>query len=341
MGLYRQKGSDNWYIKYRDVRPFSTFVSDKKTAQQIFDKLKYQYSLGIYLPEQVKAKRTAPTFATLAAEYDAHVKVRLKGYAKGAKYVIAAARDYFRDRRINTIKTGDLHAYQTHLLSTGHNNETTNKYVSCARKMLKFAMKEKRWLTREEFADTAFDYLKVPQGRLRFLSIDEIDTLLSVTPKRIFDFVQIALRTGMRKGEILGLRYGIEIDMKHNIIMLSETKTDARREIHMDDELTRIFRDNPHRFKGKGQRVFPMSDQTVDYHFKRALEAAKITDFHFHDLRHTCASQLAMAGTPIAFIQKLLGHKRIEQTMKYAHLDRRQGIETVQKMSDILARKTA
>lgn len=341
MGLFKQRGSDNWYIKYRDVRPFSTRTADKKMAQQIFDKLKYQHTLGIYLPEIVKKQRTAPTFSTLADAYDEHAKVRLKSYMATAKYVIDSARQYFGDRRINTIKTGEMHSYQTALLERGLNNETANKYVACARKMLKFAMKEKRWLSREEFHDTEFDYLKVPEGRLRFLSIDEIDRLLSVTPKRIYDIVQVALRTGMRQGEILGLRYGIELDMKHGIIMLSETKTDARREIHMDVELTRIFRDNPNRFKGKGQRAFPMSDQTVTYHWLPALEAAAITDFHFHDLRHTCASQLAMAGTPIAFIQKLLGHKRIEQTMKYAHLDRRQGIETVQKMSDILARKTA
>jgi integrase len=54
--------------------------------------------------------------------------------------------------------------------------------------------------------------------------------------------------------------------------------------------------------------------------FYCAFKRAGILDFHFHDLRHTIASQLIMAGVDIATVKELLGHKSLFMTMRYAHL---------------------
>jgi len=54
--------------------------------------------------------------------------------------------------------------------------------------------------------------------------------------------------------------------------------------------------------------------------FNRVLDEAKVQNFRWHDLRHTFASRLVMAGAPLRAVQVLLGHKRIETTLRYSHL---------------------
>ena len=72
--------------------------------------------------------------------------------------------------------------------------------------------------------------------------------------------------------------------------------------------------------KGKGPRPVPEPVQDIHKAFNSALERAGIRDFHFHDLRHTFASQLAMRGASLKDLQELLGHKDPRMTARYAHL---------------------
>ena len=67
--------------------------------------------------------------------------------------------------------------------------------------------------------------------------------------------------------------------------------------------------------------------------FENAAEAAEIADFRWHDLRHTFASRLVMAGVPLRAVQLLLGHKRIETTLRYSHLGEAQLQEAVERLT--------
>jgi integrase len=165
---------------------------------------------------------------------------------------------------------------------------------------------------------------KEPQGRLRFLTEAEAGRLLAVcrkaaehpvAPRRspqLYPVVALALNTGMRKGEIMGLEWD-RIDFSRGVLQLEMTKNGTRREIPMNqavyDVLTALPRIGGRLFRGSVRKAF-----------EGALERAGIKNFHFHDLRHTFASWLAMRGRPLKEIQELLGHKSITQTERYAHL---------------------
>jgi integrase len=126
----------------------------------------------------------------------------------------------------------------------------------------------------------------------------------------------------MRKGEILGLKWD-NVDLKHRFILLDKTKNGDRREIPINDTLRGIFQgiarrlDVPYVFfdQSTGKAI-----QDVKRSFSSACRRAGIRDFHFHDMRHTFASHLVMAGIDITTVKELLGHKTLTMTLRYAHL---------------------
>ena len=78
----------------------------------------------------------------------------------------------------------------------------------------------------------------------------------------------------------------------------------------------------------------PIGKVTVHDSFKRACSAARINDFRFHDLRHTFASHLVMAGVDLVTVKELLGHKTIAMTNRYTHLAQEHKAQAVAKLED-------
>jgi len=165
---------------------------------------------------------------------------------------------------------------------------------------------------------------KVPQGRLRFLSEDEATRLLAecrraaehpVTTCRcphLVAAVEVALNTGMRRGEVMGLTWD-RVDLSRGVLQLETTKSGRRREIPMNRAVYDVLATLPR----SGARLFPTSVRAA---FLSAVERAGLANFHFHDLRHTFASWLVMRGRPLKEVQELLGHSSVRMTERYAHL---------------------
>ncbi|OHB90219.1 MAG: hypothetical protein A3D89_03630 [Planctomycetes bacterium RIFCSPHIGHO2_02_FULL_52_58] len=157
--------------------------------------------------------------------------------------------------------------------------------------------------------------------RLRFLSKTECQTLIETCTPHLKPIVIVALNTGMRLGEILGLRWE-QVDLRHGFILLDKTKNGERREIPINSVLRATLEAIPHGpeseyvFVDRNGRPY----KSVNTSFPTACKRAGITDFRFHDLRHTFASHLRMAGVDIVTIKELLGHKTLTMTLRYAHL---------------------
>ncbi|MCO4782678.1 MAG: site-specific integrase [Candidatus Cloacimonetes bacterium] len=160
--------------------------------------------------------------------------------------------------------------------------------------------------------------LKEPKGRVRFLSDDERERLLAECKKvdYLYLVVIIALTTGARKSEIMTLKWS-QINFKENFITLEDTKNDERRAL----PLCKYSKDLLLSWKDK------KIDETNVFNIKQcrrswptALKASGVKDFRFHDLRHSCASYLAMQGVPLLAIADILGHKTLDMVKRYAHL---------------------
>jgi integrase len=165
-------------------------------------------------------------------------------------------------------------------------------------------------------------FLEENNRRLRYLSIEECAGLVNACESHLRPIVITAMNTGMRRGEILSLTWD-RVDLKHGFILLDRTKNGERREIPVNDTLRATLQgltrrlDIPHVFFDP-QAGKPYQDVKRSFH--TALRRAKIQDFHFHDLRHTFASHLVMAGVDLTTVKELLGHKSLKMTLRYSHL---------------------
>lgn len=181
-----------------------------------------------------------------------------------------------------------------------------------------------------------------------------------------------ALNTGMRKEEILSLEWEKHIDLRHGFILLDKTKNGDRREIPVNHTLREALQglirriDSPYVFTDKEGKRF----KDVKRSFATALKNTEIErcrecnnerqkteteepgpcsicggklvrwkgikDFRFHDLRHTFASQLVMAGIDLTTVKELLGHKTVTMTLRYAHLAPAHKVKAVEVLQEAM-----
>jgi len=156
---------------------------------------------------------------------------------------------------------------------------------------------------------------KEPQGRLRWLTEDEISRLLNACGqsrnKKLRDAVVIALNTGLRLGELLGLVWA-RVDLSRGVIQLEVTKSGRRREIPLNDDSYRALVSLGPKDSG---RVF--QTRYIKSAYNNAVKVARLHDVNFHTLRHTFASWAVMRGVALKELQELLGHASLTMTMRY------------------------
>lgn len=191
-----------------------------------------------------------------------------------------------------------------------------------------------------------------PRGRERFLSDDERKRLLAVCresgSEHLYAVVVVGLSTGMRRGEIMGLRWGM-IDFDLGQVRLHATKNDTSRSVplvgHAMDLLQRMrpagCGDHDLVFPGTPRKpsislMVPVEQKPVDLKkpWTTAVKKAKLADFRFHDLRHSAASYLAMNGASTVEIAAVLGHKTLAMVKRYSHLGQSHTRGVVQAMND-------
>jgi integrase len=201
---------------------------------------------------------------------------------------------------------------------------TSNRYLTVLKHVLSVARREWEWVTDNPAARVRAR--KEPRGRLRYLSEEERHRLLAACrasdEPRLHPLVVVALGTGARQGELLGLRWS-DVDLVRCRATLEQTKNGERRVLPLEGPVLAAIRERraasgpgTHQVFGseRGLATFPRNA------WEQALREAEVPDFHFHDIRHTFASYLAMSGATLAELAEALGHKTLAMVKRYAHL---------------------
>ena len=190
---------------------------------------------------------------------------------------------------------------------------TRNRELACLRHLLRLAAE---WGHTEKAPRIRM--AKEPEHRVRWLEPNEETALLVACDESrntyLVDVVRVALETGMRLREITELQWP-QVDLTRGVIRLEHTKSGRRREVPMRQDVYAIFAAMAEPRQG---RVWP--DRRIRTAFENAVDRAGLKEFRFHDLRHHFASWFMMRGGDLLALQKILGHRTLAMTQKYAHL---------------------
>jgi integrase len=176
---------------------------------------------------------------------------------------------------------------------------------------------------------------KQSEGRTRYLSPTEFKAALEAASDWMRAPMALAAFTGMRRGEILGLRWK-DVDLDVQRVYLTETKNGTLRVLTLNQLAVQVLKSLP---VGKpGQLVFPDVDAArLSVYTIRVFKRLGIKDASLHSLRHTSASWLVMEGVDLYTVGQILGHKTPRMTQRYAHLSPGYMAAAVNKLDGVFA----
>jgi integrase len=312
MAVFKKQGVYwiDYYVNGRRKR--ERIGPDKRLAETVLRKRQVEIAEGKYLD-----KRRVPRcpFHELAQRYLEWARVNHQGYASTRSRVLHLQR-VFGHTPLSQVTRLMVDGYVTERAAI-RKPATVNREVQLLHHLF---VKAIEWGKALDNPVTHQKPLRVENRRLRYPSQEEISRLLAAADEILRPILVVALHTGLRRGELLALTWP-DVDFKQGVLRIVHTKNGARREIPMTQTLRETLQTLPHRLHADS--VFPGTTadlRDILRRFQRALRLAGIEGFVFHDLRHTFASHLVMAGVDLLTVKEFLGHKDLTMTLRYAHL---------------------
>ena len=322
MGIY-QRG-ENWGIDWYDgfKRRRQLVGPSKGEAKSL---LAVKRTARLRGQREIVPKVDAPAFDQyVEGPYTEYARTNKRGFYN-EQYRLKQLTGYFGSINISDLRRSHAEHFKSEM-SHRRAPGTVNRLLGNLKHILSMAVDDEL-ITTNPFARVKL--LHVPERTERILAEGEEDRLLDACNQVRSPFLRssvlIALNTGMRKGEIYGLRWE-QVNLVDRYIHVQNGKTnESDRRIPMNEAvqelLSKLWKVR------KGDFVFPsprkrgerFRDPKVG--FMKAVRLAKIPHIRFHDLRHTFATRLVRSGVDIVTVQHLLGHSNVKMTSRYAHTD--------------------
>lgn len=227
---------------------------------------------------------------------------------------------------LNDISAERVERYKSRKVADGLSPKTVNNQMMVLARCLRSAVE---WGLIDKMP--RFQWLKTSSHRLDFLSYEEARLLLSYDREPMWrDMILLALRTGLRRGELMALHWD-DIDLERRLLTVRRSlvlgrfgtpKSNRERYVPLSAEVCAMLAARSSApslvFHKPGGRH--LSREMMDNALPRACRRVGIRPVGWHLLRHTFASHLATEGVSLRVIQELLGHASITTTMRYAHL---------------------
>jgi integrase len=330
----------------RKVSPAQT----KRGAEQYEREVRLQLASGSWKEHE---KQQVPTFEEFAEEFLAYQATLNKPAELARKKSIFKHHLFpaFGKHRLDQIDERMIDAYkvekseQPSPRGSTLDSKTINNTLKVLGRMFRVARK---WKLIKEMPDIGL--LKVRKSDFDFLDFAEGDAFIEGTAKHLPEwhpFVVVAMRTGLRIGELVALRWREDVDLERGRLRVQQshdprngfttTKNDKIRELPLTWDAIAALRSQRERVDG--ELVFPGEDGEVlthhvtNYALRKISKKLGMRKIHNHVLRHTFASHAVMRGIPIRQVQDWLGHGSIVVTMRYAHLAEGLGDDLIRRLA--------
>ena len=212
-------------------------------------------------------------------------------------------------------------------------NGTVNCTMKVVRAVLRRAAYEWDWLDKAP----RVRMLPVPKRRIRWITQGEADAIIAALPEHLAAMVRFSLETGLRRSNVTGLQWS-QVDLIRRTAWIHPDQAKARKAIAVPLSAAAVIvireqlgKHSTHVFSCRGRAVHQVNTKA----WRNALVKVGITDFRWHDLRHTWASWHVQAGTPLHVLQELGGWESVEMVRRYAHLSSEHLAEYVDRMSGL------
>jgi len=356
MGLYR-RGQAWWMcFTYKGKQHrVPTESNDKRVAEKIYRKVMTEIAEGKWFEKAAHADKT------LAELLDKYLKEhstpnKAASTVKNDTAMVKEMKEFFGNVLLQDVTPSLISAYKTKCREKELAPATINHRRTLLRHAFNLAIKEWQWCQKNPVERVSRE--RVSNSRDRWLTLEEEKKLLEYcvlhpTRKdntieatyRLQEVVIFALNTGMRQDEILSLRWP-NVDLFRKTVFVEKSKNGEKRTIPMNQKVFELLKGKAkvipigHKYVFSSEEGTKILRRNLMRAYYKVLERAKIEDFKFHDLRHTFATRLAQAGIDLYQISKLLGHKDIKMTQRYAHHcpdSLRSGVEVLDKVITFLS----
>ncbi|QJY33652.1 site-specific integrase [Diaphorobacter sp. JS3050] len=332
-------------IRLKGFPPQTETFNSKTIAKQWAQRVETELREGRYMPHALAQRRTVKE---MLESYRDRVLIptkpkRVRDQGQQLQWWIDKIGRY----SLADITPAIIGQYRDELLATtfGKANPkklapaTVVRYLAILSHAFSVAVKEWEWLPESPMPKVKKP--KVSNGRVRYLSADELARLRAAAAasenKFLPTVIEVAVATGMRYSEIMNLRWRdvlTDAQGRCSLAVLEETKNGERRGVPLlgTAQVALDALRLAHK-QANGDKVsldtllFPSAakkDAPVELRksWETALKRAKIEDFRFHDLRHTAASFMVQSGATAPEIAEVLGHKDLQMVKRYAHLSK-------------------
>lgn len=355
---FSYRAQDGARRRYRiGSHPGTTAIAARKAAENLAAQV-VQGKDPHLEKKQLRITRQRTKHETLEGFIDQKYAGWANSHQKRSSETIALLKRNFGHlygRRLSEISSWDIQKWRSERAKAGYKPSAINRSVTTLKALLNKAVE---WEVINTNPLQSIKPLKLDKsGRIRYLSDVEEARLRDALEKReselrqgresgnrwrrireydelpviegeFADYLQplvlLTLNTGLRRGEIFSLTWAnIDFGNKSLTVVGAGAKSGHTRHVPLNKEA--IFLLSKWRKQSKGELVFtnPHTDAKFDNIYTswtNLLRAAEIQDFRFHDLRHTFASNLVMAGVDLYTVKELMGHSTVQMTESYAHL---------------------
>lgn len=322
-----RNGHGVWVMKYsgRNGRIIQESVGKrgvmtKTIAKEILSKREQAVKLG----QEDMLDADIPSLEDFAKEYLTYVRDTVKKRSwKRDELCIRHLIDFYKGRILSDIKAQDVDDYKVVRLNRV-SPATVNRELEVLRHLFNLADRWNRFFGKNPVSRAGL--LPLNNKKERILTLDEEKRLLASCDPYLRNIITTALYTGMRKGEIITLKWD-NVDFESGLITIDQTNSKSKktRRVPINSTVRKLLLGQ--RLKSAGNEYVFLSSKETPYlrqdslnrAFILALRKAKIQGLRFHDLRHTAATRMIELGGSIVAVKEILGHSTLDMTMRYAH----------------------